>query len=217
MLKTKRILWIVLVAVIIVIGGASYMQYHNSKNMQKTDYSSSNINSWKKNQFKIGTIEDVKKAAKTNNVLVLFTNDPSRKTISENTKKVILELEKENPNSSPTVVTAGNVRPTTFGLKSTVRDEVLYPDMSNLFSGFTAEQISDMKAPKDVMIGVNKGWTGESADTDHVDSGAIIGDLSQDSGNGHDKDSFLFDLTADYYVNGYKDRNTFIFKQDNNS
>ncbi|GIC69432.1 hypothetical protein [Fructobacillus tropaeoli] len=140
----------------------------------------------------------------------MFTNDPSRKTISENTKKVILKLEKENPNSSPTVVTAGNVRPTAFGLKSTVRDEVLYPDMSNLFSGFTAEQISNMKAPKDVMIGVNKGWTGESADTNHVDSGSAIGDLNDD-------EYLIHDFTALYYVNGFDNSNTFIFKQDNNS
>jgi hypothetical protein len=216
MLKTKSILWIALGAVIIVIGGVSYMQY-NAKNKQQADYSSSSIDSWKKNQFKIGNVEDVKKAAKTNNVIVLFTNDPNRKTISENTKKVILELEKENPNSSPTVVTAGNIRPTTFGLKSTIRDKTLYPDLSNVTSDTYSGYISTMKAPKDVMIGVNKGWAGESADTDNVDSGFGIGDLSQDSGNGNDKDSFLFDLTADYYVNGYKGRNTFIFKQDNNS
>ncbi|WP_010690518.1 hypothetical protein [Fructobacillus fructosus] len=80
MIKMTKGFWLLIsgIVVIVVVGGGYIL--HRSSTTAKTEVTNSNYE-WEKSQFKVKTIADVKKAAKTNNVLVLFTNDSNKKKL----------------------------------------------------------------------------------------------------------------------------------------
>lgn len=171
MIKLTKGFWLLIsgLAVILVVGGG-YILYRSSTTTTtaKTEATNSNYE-WEKSQFKVKTIAAVKKAAKTNNVLVLFTNDPNKKEISSETKQVILDLEKKYPHHIPTVITAGYIKPSEFGLSNSGRDGTLYPNDQ------LKSSLKNWPTYYDVAIGINKGWTNDS-ENDSVDSesGSLI-------------------------------------------
>lgn len=201
MIKLTKSFWLLIsgLAVILVVGGG-YILYRSSTTTTpaKTEATNSNYE-WEKSQFKVKTIADVKKAAKTNNVLVLFTNDPNKKEISSETKQIILDLEKKYPHHIPTVITAGYVRPTDFGLTVKNRDNTLYPTEIQ-----KAQQGGDRYG--DVAIGLDKGWNGETEDQ------ATNGQVQTETGTWINNDN-KSDLAERYFSKGL-DAQMYWYKED---
>lgn len=190
MIKMTKGFWLLIsgIVVIVVVGGG-YILHRSSTTTTtaKTEVTNSNYE-WEKSQFKVKTIADVKKAAKTNNVLVLFTNDPNKKEISSETKQVILGLEKKYPHHIPTVITAGYVKPTEFGLSVKNRDNTLYPtDIQKSQQGGNHYG--------DVAIGLDKGWNGETEDQ------AANGQVQTETGTWITEDNKA-DLAERYFSKG---------------
>lgn len=172
MIKLTKGFWLLIsgIAVIVVVGGGYILHMNSTSTTTTAKTADKNSNyEWEKSQFKVKTIADVKKAAKTNNVLVLFTNDPNKKEISSETKQVILDLEKKYPHHIPTVITAGYIKPTEFGLTNSNRDTLLYPSVQ-----LRSSMLSSWPEYYDIAIGVNKGWSGESETSNDTENGSLI-------------------------------------------
>ncbi len=172
MIKLTKGFWLLFsgIAVIVVVGGGYILHKNSTSTTTSAKAEDKNLNyEWEKSQFKVKTIADVKKAAKTNNVLVLFTNDPNKKEISSETRQVILDLEKKYPHHIPTIITAGYVKPTEFGLTNSNRDTLLYPS-----NQLRASMLSSWPEYYDIAIGVNKGWSGETETSNDTENGSLI-------------------------------------------